>query len=70
MSSTDWPQIDSTVAEVSPGTEAPSDLFGGELFGDELLDMYNSTVVGNGVVEVVDSIPNGMSSIYSLSRLF
>jgi len=62
MSSTDWPQIDSTVAEVSPGTEAPSDLFGGDLFGDELLDMYNSTVVGNGVVEVVDSIPNDILS--------
>jgi len=58
MSTTDWPQIDSSAAEISPVTEGPSDLFGGDLFGDELLDVYNSAVAGNGVGEVVDSIPN------------
>jgi hypothetical protein len=30
---TDWPSIDPT-----------ADLFGGDLFGDELLDMYNPSV--------------------------
>ena len=38
----DWPQIDA--AAVS----ATSDLFGGDLFGDELMDMYNSSAVVDG----------------------
>lgn len=34
-----------------------SDLFGGELFGDELMDMYNSAaVVGSGATDTIDSI--------------
>mmetsp|Transcript_1518 Transcript_1518/g.3241 ORF Transcript_1518/g.3241 Transcript_1518/m.3241 type:complete len:210 (+) Transcript_1518:520-1149(+) len=38
----DWPQIDA--AAVS----ATADLFGGDLFGDELMDMYNSSAVVGG----------------------
>jgi len=58
MSTSEWPQMDSNAVEISPGTDAPSDLFGGDLFGDELLDMYHSAVVGNGGTDGVDSIPN------------
>lgn len=51
----DWPQIDhNTVA-------SSSDLFGGELFGDELMDMYSSVaVVGSGTeaMESIGEIPN------------
>jgi len=50
--------MDTSAVEISPGTEASSDLFGGDLFGDELLDMYHSAVVGNGGTDAVDSIPN------------
>jgi hypothetical protein len=39
--STEWPASDQ-------GNVATPDLFGGELFGDELIDMYNAdAVVGN-----------------------
>jgi len=58
MSTSEWPQMDTSAVEISPGTEASSDLFGGDLFGDELLDMYHSAVVGNGGTDAVDSIPN------------
>jgi len=58
MSTSEWPQMDTSAVEISPGTEASSDLFGGDLFGDELLDMYHSAVVGNGVNDGVDSVPN------------
>lgn len=40
MTSNDWSQNESVAANV-----ATPDLFGGELFGDELMDMYNSEVV-------------------------
>jgi hypothetical protein len=36
---TEWPTIDPSVEE-----EHTSDLFGGDLFSDELLDMYNPSV--------------------------
>lgn len=49
--------MDSTAVEISPGTEASSDLFGGDLFGDELLDMYHSAVVGGGGNDGVDTVP-------------
>lgn len=40
MSTVDWPTIDPNAVD----GENTSDLFGGDLFGDELLDMYNSSV--------------------------
>jgi len=61
MSTSDWPQMDTSAVEISPGTEASSDLFGGDLFGDELLDMYHSAVVGNGGTDAVDPISNDMN---------
>jgi hypothetical protein len=39
---TDWPQLDSSVLT---NVSLSSDLFGGELFGDELMDMYSSAAV-------------------------
>jgi len=65
MSTSEWPQMDTSPVEISPGTigtETSSDLFGGDLFGDELLDMYHSAVVGNGGTDGVDSIPNDVLS--------
>eukprot|EP00978_Attheya_sp_CCMP212_P018389 scaffold50278_cov52-Attheya_sp.AAC.2 len=38
----DWPQLDSSVLT---HVSLSSDLFGGELFGDELMDMYSSAAV-------------------------
>ena len=40
MTSTDWSVVD----HMGVNSTAP-DLFGGELFGDELIDMYNSDAV-------------------------
>ena len=40
MSSVDWPTIDPNSVDGEPDA---SDLFGGDLFGDELLDMYSAT---------------------------
>jgi len=38
-STLEWPQIDGTSNYLN------SDLFGGDLFGDELMDMYSSATV-------------------------
>eukprot|EP00549_Striatella_unipunctata_P010690 CAMPEP_0118722110 /NCGR_PEP_ID=MMETSP0800-20121206/31161_1 /TAXON_ID=210618 ORGANISM="Striatella unipunctata, Strain CCMP2910" /NCGR_SAMPLE_ID=MMETSP0800 /ASSEMBLY_ACC=CAM_ASM_000638 /LENGTH=750 /DNA_ID=CAMNT_0006630179 /DNA_START=311 /DNA_END=2563 /DNA_ORIENTATION=- len=55
MASGDWAQIDVS-GTILPSAAVPSDLFGGELFGDELIDIYNSTVVtgGDGTAESVE----------------
>lgn len=42
MTANEWPAIDSSAVSAS------SDLFGGDLFGDELMDMYNSSAVPDG----------------------
>lgn len=49
MSATDWSHMESSGLSMLHTGNAP-DLFGGDLFGDELMDMYNSdaVVVGNG----------------------
>ena len=41
MASTDWPQVDTIPPMVSS-----SDLFDGDILGDELIDIYNAAVVG------------------------
>ena len=47
MSTTDWPNVDANA--VLPHLVSSADLFDGELFGDELIDIYNSSVVdGDG----------------------
>jgi hypothetical protein len=38
MTPTDWPQDESM--------EASTDLFAGDILGDELIDIYNAAVVG------------------------
>ena len=45
MSSLDWPSVDANGVSL-PTIVSSSDLFDGELFGDELMDIYNSAVVG------------------------
>ena len=58
MTTADWTAtMDNTGAAISGDVEAHSDLFGGDLFGDELLDMYNSSVAGGA--DGVSDIPNG-----------
>jgi hypothetical protein len=42
MTSTEWSPVD------TPSSACAPDLFGGELFGDELIDMYNTEVGPNG----------------------
>jgi len=44
MASTDWVQEDSTLMNPNQSTVSTNDLFGGELFGDELLDIYDGSV--------------------------
>ena len=41
MSSSEWPQVDPMPSMVSS-----SDLFDGDILGDELIDIYNAAVVG------------------------
>lgn len=41
-SNTEWPSVDQHMS--LPNMVSSSDLFDGDLFGDELIDIYNSTV--------------------------
>lgn len=66
MTSTDWSQIDSSAVEISPNSEVSTDLFGGDLFGDELLDMYSSSVNENN--NEVGSIPNDIPNLLSMNK--
>ena len=50
MTTTDWLQVDSHILTMTNSESAP-DLFGGDLFGDELMDMYNSDAVVGGSVD-------------------
>jgi hypothetical protein len=45
MSSLDWPPVDANGVSI-PSIVSSSDLFDGDLFGDELIDIYNSAVIG------------------------
>lgn len=45
MSTLDWPSVDANGVSL-PTIVSSTDLFDGELFGDELMDIYNSAVVG------------------------
>lgn len=53
MTANEWPTIDDTAVSAS------SDLFGGDLFGDELMDMYNSSAVPDGHDANIESIGGG-----------
>mmetsp|Transcript_4045 Transcript_4045/g.6323 ORF Transcript_4045/g.6323 Transcript_4045/m.6323 type:complete len:694 (-) Transcript_4045:1167-3248(-) len=57
MTSNDWSQNESVAANV-----VTPDLFGGELFGDELMDMYNSEVVVGTNSDMSNEMPNLLSS--------
>jgi hypothetical protein len=43
MTSADWPLV-----EPMPSVEPSTDLFDGDILGDELMDIYNAAVVGGG----------------------
>lgn len=43
MTSGNWPQV-----EPMPSVEPSTDLFDGDILGDELMDIYNAAVVGGG----------------------
>lgn len=45
MSASDW-HMDGNAVSL-PNMVSTSDLFDGELFGDELIDIYHSTVAGD-----------------------
>lgn len=51
MSSPDWPSVDQNASSL-PTMVSSTDLFDGELFGDELIDIYNSTVAEGHGAEV------------------
>jgi len=64
---TDWSAMDSAAVEISNITHDnthTSDLFGGELFGDELLDMY----VDSGNSDVADSMSNDIPSMLTTTK--
>jgi hypothetical protein len=48
MSNADWPPIDAQTIPL-PTIVSSSDLFDGELFGDELIDIYGGTVSDSDV---------------------
>jgi len=48
--SNDWPNVDQNAVTL-PAMASSSDLFDGDLFGDELIDIYNSTVAEHGNVD-------------------
>jgi hypothetical protein len=50
--SVDWPSVEANAVSL-PTIVSTSDLFDGELFGDELIDIYNSSV-GDGNVDVAN----------------
>lgn len=51
MPLTEWASIIPSADSLPPGVTA-HDLFGGDLFGDELMDMYHSAeVVGHEIME-------------------
>lgn len=58
MTANEWPAIDSAAVSAS------SDLFGGDLFGDELMDMYNSSAVPDGHDANIESIGGEFSYIF------
>jgi len=66
MTANDWSQTD-----VVTSTVTTPDLFGGELFGDELIDMYNSDAVVGSNSDISSEIPNLLSpspNTYDASR--
>lgn len=40
---TEWAQVESSIQDMAPSS---SDLFDGDILGDELMDIYNAAVVG------------------------
>lgn len=50
MPSNEWPTEDGQPVSL-PAMVSSSDLFDGDLFGDELIDIYNSTVTDGGVIQ-------------------
>jgi len=55
----DWPQIDSTVS-----LHAANDLFGGDIFGDELNDMY---ITGTSDIGLQEDIPDKSNVVSTAS---
>jgi len=49
-STADWTHLESSVSISLPADVSNSDLFGGDLFGDELIDMYGSAVADENQV--------------------
>ena len=45
---TEWSQVESSMQDIAPS----SDLFDGDILGDELMDIYNAAVVGGGEDDV------------------
>jgi hypothetical protein len=41
---TEWSHMESSMDDIAPS----SDLFDGDILGDELMDIYNAAVVGGG----------------------
>mmetsp|Transcript_3532 Transcript_3532/g.4912 ORF Transcript_3532/g.4912 Transcript_3532/m.4912 type:complete len:806 (+) Transcript_3532:437-2854(+) len=66
---TEWNQIDSAVSGMSGNVgDTSSDLFGGDLFGDELLDMYNTAAVVGANESDDNNITNEIPSIFNSSN--
>lgn len=49
MTPTEWPQV-----EPMPSIDPPTDLFAGDILGDELIDIYNAAVVSGGDHEAMN----------------
>lgn len=47
---TEWSQVESSMQDIAPS----SDLFDGDILGDELMDIYNAAVVGGADDDTMD----------------
>lgn len=60
MSALEWPSVDSNGISL-PAIVSSSDLFDGELFGDELIDIYNSAMNDHG-----EDVHHGEYDVFAL----
>lgn len=59
FSPSEWPQMELYDDETSPGIEASPDMFGGDPFGYEHLNMSDSSLGGDSGADGVDPILGG-----------
>jgi len=62
---TEWSQVESSMQDIAPS----SDLFDGDILGDELMDIYNAAVVGGADDDVTMNGKDGHAMEKSFMHL-